>query len=57
VSSYILSVDANFDLDDIWEYIAADNIDAADHWIEKLFETFEALGQNPCMGHRREGMG
>jgi plasmid stabilization system protein ParE len=24
VSSYILSVDADFDLDDIWEYIAAD---------------------------------
>jgi hypothetical protein len=24
VSGYILSVDADFDLDDIWEYIAAD---------------------------------
>jgi plasmid stabilization system protein ParE len=31
VSGYILSVDADLDLDDIWEYIAADNIDAADH--------------------------
>jgi len=37
VSSYILSVDADLDLDDVWDYIAADNIDAADHWIEKLF--------------------
>jgi plasmid stabilization system protein ParE len=44
VSSYILSVDADFDLDDVWEYIAEDDIDAADHWIEKLFGAFEALG-------------
>jgi plasmid stabilization system protein ParE len=38
VNDYVLSVDADFDLDDIWEYIAADNINAADHWIEKLFD-------------------
>jgi plasmid stabilization system protein ParE len=56
VSDYVLSVDANFDLDDIWEYIAADNIDAADHWIEKLFGAFEALGRTPGMGHRREDL-
>lgn len=37
MSGYILSVDADFDLDDIWEHIATDNIDAADHWVEKLF--------------------
>jgi plasmid stabilization system protein ParE len=41
VSSYVLSADAAFDLEDIWEYIAADNIDAADRWIERLFEAFE----------------
>jgi plasmid stabilization system protein ParE len=56
VSGYILSVDADFDLDEIWEYIAADNIDAADDWIEKLFDAFEALGQTPGMGHRREDL-
>jgi plasmid stabilization system protein ParE len=53
VSDYILSVDADFDLDEIWEFIAADDIDAADHWIEKLFNAFESLGQTPGMGHRR----
>jgi plasmid stabilization system protein ParE len=56
VSGYILSVDADLDLDDVWAYIAADNIDAADHWIEKLFDAFEALGQTPGMGHRREDL-
>ena len=56
MSGYILSVDADFDLDDIWAYIAADNIDDADRWIEKLFAAFEALGQTPRMGHRREDL-
>jgi plasmid stabilization system protein ParE len=54
--NYALSVDADFDLDDIWEYIAADSIDAADRWIGKLFDAIEALGQTPGMGHRREDL-
>ncbi len=45
-----------YDLDEIWEYIAADNIEAADLWIEKLFGAFEALGQTPGAGHRREDL-
>jgi plasmid stabilization system protein ParE len=44
------------DLDEIWEYIALDNIRAADHWVAKLFEAFEALAQNPGMGHTREDL-
>ncbi len=56
MSGYILSVDADFDLDEIWEHIAADDIDAADRWIEKLFDAFEALGRTPGMGHRREDL-
>lgn len=53
MSGYVLSTDADLDLDDIWEYIARDNIEAADHWIGKLFDAFEALAQNPKMGHPR----
>jgi plasmid stabilization system protein ParE len=56
VSGYVLSADADFDLDEIWEYIAADNLDAADRWIEKLFDAFDALGQAPGLGHRREDL-
>ena len=56
MSGYILSADADFDLDSVWEYIAADSIDAADRWIEKLFDAFEALGQTPGMGHKREDL-
>jgi plasmid stabilization system protein ParE len=56
VSGYILGIDADFDLDEIWEFIAADEIDAADHWIEKPFDAFESLGRTPGMGHRREDL-
>ena len=56
MSGYVLGEDAEFDLIDIWEYIAGDNIDAADRWIGKLFDAFEALGHTPGMGHRREDL-
>ena len=29
MSGYLLSPDAELDLDDIWEYIAADSVDAS----------------------------
>jgi plasmid stabilization system protein ParE len=38
VSNYILGPDADLDLDDIWEYIAADSIDAAERWIAQIFD-------------------
>ena len=53
---YVLGSDALLDLDNIWEYIARDNIDAADRWMEKLFDAFEALVQTPGMGHKREDL-
>ena len=56
MNGYVLGTAVEFDLDEIWEYIAADNIDAADRWIGKLFDAFEALGQMPGMGHRREDL-
>jgi len=50
MSGYVLSAAAALDLDDIWDYIAADSIDAADRWIGRLFDAFEALGRNPRRG-------
>ena len=41
MSGYVLSADADLDLDDIWEYIAADSLDAAGNWIGKLFDALE----------------
>lgn len=53
MNKYVLNVDAEQDLNEIWEYIAEDNIDAADRWIDKLFDAFGSLAQSPGMGHKR----
>lgn len=53
---YVLGEAANLDLDEIWEYIAQDSIDAADRWIDKLFDAFESLARTPKMGHKREDL-
>jgi plasmid stabilization system protein ParE len=56
VSNYILGPDADLDLDDIWEYIARDSINAADQWAAKLFDAFEDIGRMPGIGHKREDL-
>jgi plasmid stabilization system protein ParE len=56
MKKYVLSVAAELDLEAIWEYIAQDNIDAADRWIGKLFDAFETLEQAPSIGHKREDL-
>ena len=53
MSGYVLGGDADQDLDEIWEYIAEDNVDAADRLIAKLFEAFEELARILGMGHKR----
>ena len=54
MTEYVLGSDAVLDLEDIWEYIAADSIEAADRWIAKLFNAFEEIARMPSIGHRRE---
>jgi len=56
VTQYILSEDADRDLDSIWDYIAEDSIDAADQWIGKLFDAFDAISNTPGIGHKREDL-
>jgi plasmid stabilization system protein ParE len=56
VSDYILAPAAVLDLEDIWDYIARDKIDAADRWIGKLFDAFETIGRTPSIGHKREDL-
>jgi plasmid stabilization system protein ParE len=56
MKQFVLSVAADFDLNEIWEYIAQDDLDAADRWIGRLFDAFELLAQTPAMGHRREDL-
>ena len=53
---YILGIEASQDVLDIWDYIANDNIDAADRLVESLFEAFDNLARMPRMGHRRQDL-
>jgi plasmid stabilization system protein ParE len=56
MKKYVLSASAELDLEAIWEYIAQDNIDAADRWSSKLFDAFEAIEKAPGIGHMREDL-
>jgi len=52
-----LSNSANRDIENIWEYIAADNPDAADRWIARFHETFRWLARYPGAGHKSSDAG
>ena len=51
---FVLSEYVEPELDAIWEYIAIDNMDAADRFIEAAYGTFQELAQMPGMGWKRE---
>ena len=51
---YRLTVRAEEDVRDIWLYIAADNIDAADKLVDRFTELYEQLATNPEMGPAQE---
>jgi len=53
---YVLSVEAELDLDEIWEFISQDDIDAADRWIGTLFDAFENIAATPGIGHTRKDL-
>ena len=41
------------DLDDIWEFMRGDNLDAADRLIAEILAALDALVPFPARGHRR----
>jgi plasmid stabilization system protein ParE len=43
MTRYILSDDADRDLESVWDYIAEDNLAAADQWLATLFDAFEII--------------
>ena len=53
MSGYVLHPEAYTDLDDIWEFIAADNLDAADRVREDIYKAIGKLPPFPHQGHRR----
>ena len=43
MSGFVLHPEAYTDLDEIWEYIEADNLDAADRVLEEIYQTLRSL--------------
>jgi antitoxin ParD1/3/4/toxin ParE1/3/4 len=56
MSEYALHPEAFNDLDDIREYIAEDNPDAADRVITEIFDGIRALVASPHQGYRRPNL-
>ena len=53
MSGYAFHPEAFTDIDQIWEYIAEQNIDAADRVLADIHATLHALVASPHIGHRR----
>ena len=43
MSGFVLHPQAYRDLEEIWEYIAADNLDAADRIREEIYEAIQSM--------------
>ncbi len=56
MKKYHLVAAVEDDLNSIWDYIAQDNINAADRWITKLFDAFQRIADNPGIGHTRKDL-
>jgi|SRR5271165_5089090 len=50
---FVLHPQAYADLDEIWEYIAASNLDAADRVLEEFYAAIRSLVAFPHQGHNR----
>lgn len=50
---FVLHPEAVADIEAIWEYIADDNLDAADRILEELYEVIRSLVTFPHQGHIR----
>ena len=53
MSRFVLHPEAYADLNEIWEYIAADNLDAADRVLDEIRQAINLLTRFPKTGHSR----
>jgi toxin ParE1/3/4 len=53
MTGYDFHPEARLDLDEIWEFIRTDNLDAADRMIAEILSAIRALVSFPGQGHRR----
>jgi len=53
MTGYEFHPEAETDLNDIWDYIASDSVNAADRVIAEIHQTLEGLVPFPYRGHTR----
>jgi plasmid stabilization system protein ParE len=53
---YDFHPEARLDLDEIWEFISRENLDAADRVITEVIDALRALAPFPHQGHRRRDL-
>lgn len=51
---FLLTSQAKLDLDEIWLFIAEDNLDAADRFYDHLLSKFIMLAEQPLIGRSRD---
>ena len=56
MGGYAFHPEAVADLDEIWEDIAVDNVDAADRVLADFHSTLTTLAASPQIGHRRSDL-
>jgi toxin ParE1/3/4 len=53
MSGFVLHPEAFADLEEVWEFIAADNLEAADRVLDEIRVAMQSLASFPQMGHTR----
>lgn len=56
MTGYDFHPEARFDLDEIWEFIRADSLDAADRVIAEILAAIDPLVSFPNQGHKRQDL-
>jgi plasmid stabilization system protein ParE len=51
MTGYAFHPEVRADLDEIWDYIAVENLDAADRVIAEIFAAIRDLVRSPGVGH------
>lgn len=53
MSDFVFHPDAVKDIEEIWDYVAGENIDAADRLLQELYQEIRSLVAFPRTGHSR----
>lgn len=56
MSGFVFHPEAYADLEEIWDYIAADDTSAADRFLTEFEETIRSLVRFPAQGHARSDL-